>query len=156
MPPIAVGSQPSGSPSAAVFVAVEGQDGAPLLRIDVHQSDRGAFQETIVWKELVVVGYGDLVHLVSLRSHEVTSHSMSGYFGHLYPLEDYLLVADAGHLHCFDSKGAQLWRSDPLGIDGVVVEKVDRGTIEGEGEWDPPGDWRRFALWLSSGQPLVR
>jgi hypothetical protein len=38
-----------------------------LLRIDVYQGEPEcfAFQEVIEWGDLIVVGYGDYVHLVS-------------------------------------------------------------------------------------------
>jgi hypothetical protein len=91
------------------------------------------------------------VHLVSPASISVATFPLSGYFGHLYVLEDRLLVADAERLHCFDREGSVLWRSAELGVDGVIVRNVADGIIEGEGEWDPPGGWEPFRILLSSG-----
>ena len=51
----------------------------------------------------------------------------------------------------FDRNGSIVWQSTELGVDGVVVSGVADGVIEGEGEWDPPGGWRRFRILLSSG-----
>ena len=51
--------------------------------------------------------------------------------------------------------GRVLWESDIVGIDGVVLDSAEPPIIKGAGEWDPPGDWRPFALSADSGQ-LVR
>ena len=48
------------------------------------------------------------------------------------------------------------WTSDIVRIDGVVVEGIIGDLIEGEGEWDPPGDWRRFFVDLQSGTSVGR
>ncbi len=110
-----------------------------------------AFQEAIVWSDFVVIGFGGRVHFASLATLEVTTVALSGHFGHLYPLPEHLLVADAEYLRCFDKAGAMLWRSAELGIDGVIVDRVADGIIEGQGECDPPGGWRAFRILLSSG-----
>ena len=44
------------------------------------------------------------------------------------------------------------WKSDLVGIDGVIVQDIHGNTIEGVGEWDPPGDWQPFRVRLDSGQ----
>jgi hypothetical protein len=136
-----------------VFVTVERHD-EPLLRIDVHEHGpvHHAFQEAIVWHDLVVVGFGGHVHLVALDRQNVVSHAMSVCFGHLYPLPERLLVADGERLHCFDTSGVRIWESERLGIDGVVVHGVEGDVIEGDGEWDPPGGWQTFELSLASGE----
>jgi len=45
-----------------------------------------------------------------------------------------------------------LWRSDCLGIDGVMVDQVADGIIRGKGEWDPPGGWRPFQVRFATGR----
>ena len=39
---------------------------------------------------------------------------------------------------------------------GVVVTAIAEGRVEGQGEWDPPGGWRRFALCLETGADVGR
>lgn len=150
--PVLVGEVPSGYGTPSSYVTVE-QDGSPILRIDVHEREPAphAFQDTIAWAGFIVIGFGDRVHFVSVGSRETATVSLSGYFGHLYPFQDHLLVADAQRLCCFDRSGSILWRSPELGIDGVLVNDVADGVVEGQGEWDPPGGWRPFRLLLSSG-----
>lgn len=43
------------------------------------------------------------------------------------------------------------WTTQRLGIDGVIVDGVANGIIEGQGEWNPPGGWERFRVKLDSG-----
>lgn len=156
VPNVAVGAV-GHSQVVSVFVTVE-RDGEPLLRIDVYEQEPAhrAFQEAMVWHELAVVGFGGHVHLVTLQPRNIASYALDGYFGHLYPLDERLLVADAEGLHCFAPTGRRLWQSDQLGIDGVVVHDVDGDAIEGEGEWDPPGGWRPFRISLASGMGVAR
>lgn len=46
-----------------------------------------------------------------------------------------------------------MWRSDALGIDGVIVDRISADEIEGQGEWDPPGGWKPFRVSAHSGKP---
>jgi len=152
MEPVVVGDVPSGQGTPCVYVLVE-DDGVPVMRIDVH--DRGAgsspFTEAIAWAGFVVIGFGGFVHLVSLGTRAASSFPMSCYFAHFYPLEDRLLVADAEYLTCIDPSGAIRWRSERLGIDGVVVTGVEGDVVRVKGEWDPPGGWRPYRIFLSTG-----
>jgi hypothetical protein len=63
---------------------------------------------------------------------------------------------DACRLISINERGEQSWASEPLGIDGVVVDEVQDGVIIGQGEWDPPSAWRPFRLSLESGEALAR
>ena len=154
MPPIRAGDVPPGLGTPATYVTVERDDGGPLVRVDVYEREAAcyAFEEVVAWSDFIVIGFGRRVHFVSPNTWSVATIALSGYFGHLYPLAEHLLVADARYLHCFDRAGAPLWRSDVLGIDGVTVERVIDEVIEDDGEWDPPGGWRPFRILLSSGE----
>lgn len=142
-----------GTSTPAVYVTAE-RDFAPLLRIDLYESEPAAhaFQQAIAWNGLIAIGFGGEVHLVSPASRSSSTVRLSGYFGSLYPLSALLLVADADSLRCFNSRGEQVWRSEPLGVDGVLVSDVEEGVITGRGDWDPPGDWRPFRISLASGR----
>jgi hypothetical protein len=45
-----------------------------------------------------------------------------------------------------------LWKSDVLAIEGVIVQDVGPVVIRGEGEWDPPGGWKPFAIAVVDGK----
>jgi hypothetical protein len=151
MQPIRVGRVPNGEGTPGVYVTVE-RDGLPVARIDAWPLVAGPFTQVVMWKEFVVLGWNDQVHLVDPITRKFTSVTCDGYFGHIYPVEDELLIADASRLMCVNERGEHLWESVPLGIDGVIVNDVQDGVVIGQGEWDPPGGWRPFRLSLQNGQ----
>lgn len=159
IPPITVGTVPAALRTADAFASVT-RDEEPLIRIDIydHEAQHWAFEDAIVWHDIVVLGRGGYVHLVSLTTRRAESHAMPGYFGHLYPAHDHLVVASAERLHAFDREGLPIWQTEQLGLDGVLVHRIENGIIEGEGQWESPpfgdderGDWRAFRIELASG-----
>lgn len=137
---------PSGRAKRHVAVSSDGQ---PTMRIDLHTtpgSECLAFEQALFWDPWIVLGWGHGVHLVSLTPASGTSHDLGAYFGSLIPKPEVLLAASAERVFCFGRDGKQRWRSEQLGIDGVVIGNVTPGLIQGSGEWDPPGGWRDFTL----------
>ena len=132
------------------------QNGVPLMRLDLYE--RGScsdFRDAVaLWKQWLVIVYCDHLYLVSLRTNMVHDHPLEGYFGSLKGLADYLLVADARRLLCFDEDASLLWSVD-LGVDGVVFDVLE-DVVVGEAEIDPPGGWVPFRLALQSGERLHR
>ncbi len=55
----------------------------------------------------------------------------------------------------FDKYASLQWISGGLGIDGVIITAMKQHMIQGEGEWDPPGGWKPFALFLDSGHKVI-
>jgi hypothetical protein len=153
MEPVRLGRVPTGLGTPDRFVAVESGEG-PLLRVDLYQSidECFAFEEVCLWSSFVVIGWGHRIYLVEPRTRAVWAHDLGSYFSHLHPGEHYLLVASAERLFRVEPDGSMLWRTDVLGIDGVVIDHVASGVIRGSGEWDPPGGWRPFQVSLSCGQ----
>ncbi len=137
-------------PNAYVLVEL---DGEPVRRIDIYglSLDCYPFEELIVWRDFIVLGFGGRVYLIAQDSKEFYIYLQDGYFGHLYPTENYLLVASAGDLSCIGPDGAVVWITEALGIDGVVVDEITTETIYGQGEWDPPGGWRPFRVDARTG-----
>jgi hypothetical protein len=81
--------------------------------------------------------------------------SRGAYFGHLYETGDYLLIASGERLFRMEPDRSVRWQSPQLSIDGVVVRSADSESIRGEGEWDPTGGWRAFALDPRTGSVLA-
>ena len=152
--PVRVGRVPLSSSTPDRFVTVT-DDGQPLVRIDIYSygPDCFAFEEVIVWRALAVIGFGSHVHAVSLDDRSVATVGLGSYFGRLYPHCDFVLLASGEHLFRLQPDRSVLWKSPPLGIDGVVVHEVGPVDILGEGEWDPPGGWRSFAVSITDGKP---
>lgn len=142
-----------GTPELYVLVTADDQ---PVLRIDAYANSEEArsFRDAIEWGDFIVVGWGHRVFLIDLHSHHVIAHLLDGYFGDLYPSNDYLLVASGERLFRIAPDGSVVWKSELLGVDGVIVHEVKDGIIDGDGEWDPPGGWEPFRICLDSGYPV--
>ena len=153
MDPVRLGTVPSGLGTADRFVTIVDSDGDPVVRIDLYRSSEEvyAFEEALHWSRFVVIGWGHRVYLVEPRSKHSDSVDLGCYFGHACAASEYLLIASAKRLFRIEPDASVGWRSEVLGLDGVVVERVSDGVIEGKGEWDPPGGWKRFRLSVSSG-----
>ncbi len=143
--------------TADLYVAIS-DDAQPLLRVDIYRSrpECLAFQEAIVWNRRIFVGYGETVYIIDplqpITSSEIFLSGFAGYFSGFYPGSDYLLVASGESLLRLTHDGRVLWVAHGVGLDGVVVRSVENGVIHGEGEWDPPGGWKPFAVHLDSGR----
>ena len=154
--PIRIGQVRPALGTAPRMVTV-GTDAAPLLRVDVYPSGDSecfAFEEARVWSKGVAIGFGHCFHFVDLESKRVTSFDLGSYFGRTYPSGEFLLVASAERLFRIGPDGRLEWRSEQLGIDGVIVDRVSGALIEGQGEWAPPGGWRPFRLMAAFGTPV--
>lgn len=127
-----------------------------LLRIDVYAygPDCFAFEDARIWQDLVVVGFGSHVHAVSIADRSVVTIPLEDYYGHMYPTADYLLVASGRRLFRVARDRSVAWKSEVLGIDGVIVSDPGPPMIVGEGEWDPPGGWRSFRVLASTGKAV--
>lgn len=152
--PICVGRVPFTLGTASRYVIVM-KDNEPLLRIDVYaySPDCFAFEEVVIWREMVLIGFGGHVHAVSTADRSVVTVELGSYFGHFYPTSEYLLVASGVRLFRFESDRSIRWKSEDLAIDGVVVHDPGSVLIQGEGEWDPPGGWKPFAISAVDGKP---
>src|SRR5262245_37340354 len=153
MEPVRLGRVASGGGTPDRFMTVESSEG-PLLRVDLYRSSDEcfAFDDVCIWSRVVAIGWGHHLYMIDPRTRATLSLDLGAYFGHVYPVEQYLLVASAESLFRIDSDGSLLWRADHLGIDGVVVERVEMGVIKGQGEWNPPGGWLPFQVNLDTGQ----
>jgi hypothetical protein len=78
--------------------------------------------------------------------------ALEEYFGHVYPTADYLLLASCSRLFRMEPDRSILWKTELLGLDGVVVRESGPTLVRGDGEWDPPGGWRPFAVLAADGR----
>jgi hypothetical protein len=61
---------------------------------------------------------------------------LPAYFCGFHPGDDWLLIASGTNITSVDQTFDVTWRSAPLGIDGVMIERVAAGVISGQGEWE--------------------
>lgn len=149
-PCVRVGEVPSYLPTPDAYVTVTDND-EPLLRVDVYAEGPAPFREALIWESWIVIGVGYDLHLVRPEGGSTKSVSLGFYFGHLYPMEDRLLVASGDKLFCLTPDGGIAWVSKDVGLDGVIVDHVEDNVVYGQGEWDPPGGWEPFQVSLTTG-----
>lgn len=102
------------------------------------------------------MGFGHQVFVFNAKTKELARHQVDGYFGHMYDCGDFehlpaqlsVLVTSASQALAFSRQGELVHVWSNLGIDGVLLHAVNGRQIEGEGEYDPPGGWRKFAIAL--------
>ena len=151
--PARIGDIPPGlgTPDKYILLA---RDDHPLLRVDAYPSSEESFtfQDALIWHGFLVIGWGDCAYLIDIDSGSVTKHALGNYFGHVYANDTYLLIASGDRLWRIDRDGSIQWTSDVLAVDGVVVRDVSNNIVSGDGDWDPPGGWRPFTVYLESGR----
>jgi hypothetical protein len=149
-----VGCVPAGLGTPDAYVLIE-NDSAPLLRVDVYGGmDCYAFEDAVVWREFVAIGFGERVHLVNCQTQETITFELDSYFGHFYQGNDWLIVASGVGLSRIDPTGSIVWTTEWLGLDGVIVDSIEGSFIHGLGEWDPPAGWRAFHVRLDTGEKI--
>jgi hypothetical protein len=153
--PIRLGKIPAGLGTPDIYITVE-ERSHPKLRIDVYAADDEAhyFEEEVLWSNWLTIGFGEKVFLVEVTTCALEEIHLGSYFGSFHPGEGFLLIASADRIIRVNHNGKVVWRSDHLGLDGVLIERVEKNRIYGKGEWDPPGGWRDFDVCLNSGQAI--
>jgi hypothetical protein len=152
-PTLQLGPPSSGTPWAYLLVSRGEQ---PWLRVclDLEELEGAAFEECLVWNSALWVGYGERVYRIDLHWAEITEVPVPFYFGSFYPLEDSMLVCSGTHLLRLDARGQLLWTSTELAADGILINELCDGVLEGQAECDPPDGWVPFRLELASGRLL--
>ncbi|HSH94423.1 MAG TPA: hypothetical protein VK968_09780 [Roseimicrobium sp.] len=158
--PIIIGECPGepGIPDEIVFID-RGQE--PFMRLHIHYPplEYHLKTEAKIWGGWVVVGFAGRVVLVSIHDgvrreialSDVTPPDSFDYFCQLFSDDDVLLACSGRRIFRIGADGGILWKSDELGLDGVLVHHVDSTAISGNGEWDPPGGWRPFTVSPDTG-----
>ncbi|SDB58444.1 hypothetical protein [Bauldia litoralis] len=162
MAAIRLGDVPSTLPTPAHYVLVL-KDDRPFKTIEVHlpRQTFSLFIEAQIWEGWIAVGFGCSVFLVSVDGDDICEVDLDqsgkyegNYFAGFSFASDFLLARSGYGLTCIDRRGATKWRNYGLGLDGVTIDGITSDTITGEGEWDPPGGSRPFAVWLDDGRNL--
>lgn len=134
-----------------------------FLRIDLAETfEYTCFQDARMLGNKAFIGFGERLFVVDVISEHVVLYQMAGYFGHLFDAQELeysgsdfsILASSASELLAFDQDGALLWKTEGLGIDGVIVHKAGSAGIEGDGEWDPPDGWEPFVLSSRTGERI--
>lgn len=152
LPPLRLGSVPPGLGTPNRYLTVL-RDEYPALRVDLYVWE-GYFQGILFIDDRMFLGMGDVVYVVGVSDGAVATLGVDGYFGSFFRIDDGVLVASATRLHRLDATGNVLWESDPLGVDGVLVDRVEGDMVYGAGEWDSPGGWQDFRVSAENGRAI--
>jgi hypothetical protein len=144
-----------GTGPAEIFVLVDAGDRRICIAIQPHGPQAYPFRDAVIWKDLIVVGFGSALYAIGLKEQHCHVHEFSGYFGSLVSTDAFCLAAsDEGVLRLAED-GTALWHQRGLAADGVLISDVSEGVIRGQGQWDAPdGEWVPFRLNLETGRPL--
>jgi hypothetical protein len=88
------------------------------------------------------------------NTQETITFELDSYFGHFYPSDEWLILASGYRLLLISPTGSVAWKTEELGLDGVIVDSIADGLIHGQGEWEPPGGWRPFQVRLDTGEKI--
>ncbi len=103
----------------------------------------------------MLIGIGPQVYMINLDTQEIITFDLDSYFGHFYPGDEWLIIAPGYKLLRIGPTGSVEWKTEDLGLDGVIVDTIEDNLIKGLGEWDPPGGWRPFHVRLDTGENIA-
>ena len=122
---------------------------------NVESEETTTFKQALGWCGFVVVGFGHAAHFVDVATRNVRTWSRDSYFSSFEEGPGYLLVSSAERVFCFGTDSSLSWKSEPIGLDGVVISHAGEARIRGQGEWDPPAGWRDFVLDAVTGNRVA-
>lgn len=144
-----------GTGPAEIFVLVDAGDRRICIAIHPDGPQAYPFRDAVIWKDLIVIGFGSALYVIALKDLHCRVHDFAGYFGSLVSTDAYCLAASDEGILCLSEDGSALWHQRGLAADGVLISEVSDGGIQGQGQWDAPdGEWSPFRLDLATGRVL--
>jgi hypothetical protein len=68
----------------------------------------------------------------------------------LAPSQEVAILSTYNDVVAITRNGSELWRRS-VAIDGVEIQRIEKGVVSGLAGIDPPDEWHRFALLLADG-----
>jgi len=125
----------------------------PLINLKVESDDSPTFKQSEVVDGIAIIGYGNRFSIFDLNKKEIKANlSFDGYFGSFKVNSGEIFVATDSELINLNFQGIEKWKTDNLGIDGVIISQITEREITGSGEWDPPDGWESFTLYRETGK----
>jgi hypothetical protein len=144
-----------GAGPAEIFVLVDAGDRRICIAIHPDGPQAYPFRDAVIWKDLIVIGFGSALYVVGLKDLRSHVHEFAGYFGSLLSTDAFCLAASDEGILRLSEDGTALWHQRGLAADGVLISDVTDGVIQGQGQWDAPdGEWSPFRLELATGRAL--
>jgi hypothetical protein len=155
VPSLTLGAVPRSEGTPDLFALVF-QASAPELRIDLYadgSTQLYVYQQGLFFGDLLAIGFGHEVHLVSFSGEASRTMRLNSYFVSMHRASDAVYVVSGEDITRLDLDGIVVWTSPQLAVDGIRVELIEEDVLSGEAEHDPPGDWRPFRIRTNDGQP---
>ena len=125
----------------------------PIINLKIQSDYSPTFKQSDIVNGIILVGYGEKFAMFDLNKNEkLTELHFDGYFSEFNVDGDDVFVASDCELINLTLDGKTKWRTENLGIDGVVIHEVSSLKINGSGEWDPPGGWEDFEIDRKTGK----
>lgn len=130
------------------------KDDNPFLRIEILEHSTQCYfrDEFLFWNNLILIGFGEYAYIIELDNLMAQAINLGAYFSEFYPADNQLLILSGQHIHAIGLDNQLQWTADYVGIDGVIIDKVEEDYAYGQGEYDPPGGWKAFKVELSTGK----
>ena len=133
------------------------KDEKPYLVVRTYHEYITPFLSFILWGNYILIGMPDYVCYIDLNNFEIKNILFDKedlYFGYFYIYTDFLLVASSNKLYCFDYACTLLWKSDELGIDGVLIHDFVDDCLMVSGEMDLPNGWIDYQIDIFTGKQV--
>lgn len=120
------------------------------------QTGYGYATKIIEWSTanaVIVIAKGASYFVCPDRPDPWTFHDLLGIDCVLSPNGEMALLATYTDIVAISPDGSQRWRRT-VALDGVEVDRIERGLAHGRAGIDPPDDWRSFTIRLADGRDV--
>ena len=124
----------------------------PIVNLKIQSDYSPTFKQSDTLNDILLIGYGERFAMFDLNKREkITELHFDGYFGEFKVNGDDIFIATDCELINLTLDGQTKWKTNNLGLDGVIIGKISSSEITGSGEWDPPGGWESFIVDRNTG-----
>jgi hypothetical protein len=146
------------------YVTILYRDDQPALQVGAYVNPSEEFDFTswsCLWKGWLVSGFGNSIVFIHPESHATHLFDLAKSFGltsHFLMMEstdDYLIGVTSCGLIRFHETAEIIWVADDLGTEGVFIDKIEDGKIQGIGKWSMMLDWTPFEVDFTTGTNIT-
>ncbi len=125
----------------------------PLTTLDFRYSYSCFYKkEALKFYRFVAVGLSGFLYLYDLSTKSVVLFiDFNGYFDGFTISEEHLFIAYNSGIYCLTKYGQIKWHNGNIGLDVIIINKVENGKIYGSEQIDPPDGWTDFILDIDTG-----
>jgi hypothetical protein len=128
----------------------------PIIKLEFQYTYFSSSKlEAKKFNNFIAVGISGFFYLYDLSTETINLFiDFNGYVGDLFISENHLLISYQSGMYCLYKYGQIKWHNNDIGIDGVLITKVENGKIYGSEQLDPPDGWFDFILDFETGNKI--